>query len=346
MASEGAEDVEYEVVADSSVTDLGITLEGLPPGYLKIEAVAKGGWAESESIRVGDALLEVNGVDLEGMAADRYEQEIQIRPLKLMLVEGASISGQSQAQVSGDETAKLKQDQEETEKQSPATQEKQPTADENTLAAPPHEYLRGRSTSLHFRRRSQERGSEVNATGGTEDEEYEVVADTGVTELGIAFEGLPPGYLQIKELTKGGWGESNSIRVGDLLLEVNGVDLEDMAADRYKQELEVRPLNLVLVRSEDMEYEVVAESSVIDLGITLKGAPPGYLKIQAVANGGWGESKSIRMGDLLVEVNGVDLEGMAADRYEQELKERPLKLVLVEGASISGRSQAQPESST
>lgn len=78
------------------------------------------------------------------------------------------------------------------------------------------------------------------------DDEYEVIADETVQELGIAFDGGPPGYVAIESVAKGGWGESQDIRVGDILFEMNDQDLERIDAARFKQELTERPLQLVL----------------------------------------------------------------------------------------------------
>ena len=42
-----------------------------------------------------------------------------------------------------------------------------------------------------------------------------------VKSLGIAFDGMPPGYLDIKKIVEGGWGESVGVNLGHLLVEVN-----------------------------------------------------------------------------------------------------------------------------
>ena len=76
---------------------------------------------------------------------------------------------------------------------------------------------------------------------------YEVVADASVGKMGIAFNGMPPGQLTVKNVADGSFGAEQSVSEGHILLRAGKDELqslEGMTADSFKGFLKGRPLRL------------------------------------------------------------------------------------------------------
>lgn len=185
----GYELIKYEVTADASVEKLGVTFAGLPPGHLKVTAVADDGWGRTQEIEPGDRLLKLNGVDLRQMDADTFKREAKERPLKLTLAEGP------------------------------------------------------------------EEADPQRSSDGGQEHEIEIIADSAVKKIGMAFGQLPPGPVTVKTVAAGGWAETRNVVPGDVLVEMNGKDLEHMDADTFKHEMQMRPLSLILMKIEHEDVQ-------------------------------------------------------------------------------------------
>lgn len=70
--------------------------------------------------------------------------------------------------------------------------------------------------------------------------EYTVNED--VARLGLAFSKLPPDPLVIKRVSQGSWAESQGIEVGDMVVSVNGMDVQQLCAGNFIELLMKRPL--------------------------------------------------------------------------------------------------------
>jgi len=74
----------------------------------------------------------------------------------------------------------------------------------------------------------------------------EFVAEEGTAKLGVAFQGLPPGHLQVKMCTAGSWAESVGIQAGDQIVSIDGKDLQGMSADSFKTYCQKRPVRFLV----------------------------------------------------------------------------------------------------
>ena len=96
------------------------------------------------------------------------------------------------------------------------------------------------------------------------DQIFEIVADASVDKIGIAFHGMPPGQLVVKNVSDDSFAEERGVFEGDVLLRVGKdepdmVRLEDMSEDNFKGFLKDRPLRLEFQSSTAKPPEQVAK---------------------------------------------------------------------------------------
>ncbi|CAJ1426749.1 unnamed protein product [Effrenium voratum] len=88
--SERAEGSTYEILADASVSKMGIAFRGMPPGALPVKSVGEG-FGKEHGVRAGDVLLQVGKdelASLEGMSADSFKNLLKERPLRMQFQSG------------------------------------------------------------------------------------------------------------------------------------------------------------------------------------------------------------------------------------------------------------------
>ncbi|CAJ1380534.1 unnamed protein product [Effrenium voratum] len=232
--SERAEGSTYEILADASVSKMGIAFRGMPPGALPVKSVGEG-FGKEHGVRAGDVLLQVGKdelASLEGMSADSFKHLLKERPLRMQFQSGGgSLSGPSSA-VTTPRTSERnpapesQREAAEHTAEAPAVASGVPAAEPAAAAAVPA---------------VQAAGSE-RAEGST----YEILADASVSKMGIAFRGMPPGALPVKSVGEG-FGKEHGVRAGDVLLQVGKdelASLEGMSADSFKNLLKERPLRM------------------------------------------------------------------------------------------------------
>ena len=76
---------------------------------------------------------------------------------------------------------------------------------------------------------------------------YSIVAGPDVAKLGITFNGMPPGRIDVKGIAAGSFGSESGVREGDALIEVGKdefLPLEDMTSETFKSLLKDRPLRM------------------------------------------------------------------------------------------------------
>jgi len=157
---------------------------------------------------------------------------------------------------------------------------------------------------------------------------------------------------RVSEASPGSWADSTGLQPGEFILKVNSEDLETMSAERFREHLAGRPVQLH-VRSGfvtcgealDVEQqpipktkrsnsdlvacrEIVAEEDVEKLGLHLIGNPPGNVQVLKALPNRWAKTNGLQPGDIILEANGEDLETMSAERFREHLAGRPLRLYI------------------
>ena len=210
---------------------------------------------------------------------------------------------------------------------------------------------------------------------------YRVAAFDGHAKLGITFHGMPPGFIQVKSITEGLFGNEKGVKEGDVLMKVGTETLqclEDMSAEVFKSFLKDRPLKMRFAAAQSMvpvppleaeqkirmnrtsgtgpsrwhgrsEYTIVASPDTGKLGITFHGMPPGRIEVKGVASGLFGSTSGVQEGDALIEV-GTDnlqaLEHMSAETFKGLLKDRPLKMKFLAKADHGSAPAAESSGSS
>ena len=89
--------------------------------------------------------------------------------------------------------------------------------------------------------------SEMPATDGPPTDTYTIIAGLEVGKLGITFNGMPPGRIDVKGLAENSFGNDAGVREGDALTEVGKdelMPLEGMDSETFKRLLKDRPLKM------------------------------------------------------------------------------------------------------
>lgn len=76
----------------------------------------------------------------------------------------------------------------------------------------------------------------------------ELCAPIGTSKVGLHFKDLPPEPLVVRKITHGSWAESQNIRIGDVVLAVNGRRSEVLTAEQFIRFMMARPLRLIVER--------------------------------------------------------------------------------------------------
>ena len=89
--------------------------------------------------------------------------------------------------------------------------------------------------------------SEMPATDRLSRDTYTITAGLEVGKLGITFNGMPPGRIDVKGLAENSFGNDAGVREGDVLTEVGKDELtsvEGMDSETFKRLLKDRPLTM------------------------------------------------------------------------------------------------------
>mmetsp|Transcript_99392 Transcript_99392/g.290131 ORF Transcript_99392/g.290131 Transcript_99392/m.290131 type:complete len:915 (-) Transcript_99392:35-2779(-) len=113
---------------------------------------------------------------------------------------------------------------------------------------------------------SREEDAAGSASPGAEGEQFQVVADAAVKQLGIVPSALPPKPLILRHIEPGSWADENGILVGDELVAVNNVRVHNInlkELDNYLRR--ERPLRLVFVRQKVSQIEPMTDNEYKEL---------------------------------------------------------------------------------
>jgi len=182
-------------------------------------------------------------------------------------------------------------------------------------------------------------------------------------QLGITFNSLPPGQLEVGVRPET-WAHKAGLRTGDLLTAVNGIDLNDMAETAFMDSLLQRPIALRMVPMpqapmpvqssvgnnveqlqptaleeertgeivvhfhDDLAFDALILEHTTALGFHLSSWPPDEAVISQVDAGSWAEEIGIQVGDVIIRVNGQLVEELSEDTVVKELRSRPLRLAV------------------
>merc|ERR1711972_7246 len=94
-----------------------------------------------------------------------------------------------------------------------------------------------------------------------------VYADEYVESLGFIPSAKPPKDVYIDEIAEGSWAEQQDLRVDDLLLKVNGVDVYGMNKKEFNKIMsEDRPLELTFWRQTNVQALLEMSSRTMTAG--------------------------------------------------------------------------------
>ena len=332
-AAEGQESKQqeglYEIVADATVSKMGISFNGLPPGQLRVKSVASGEFGSQQGVHEGDVLLRVGKTDLvslEGLSAEDFKSFLKDRPLRLEFTSAAPTPAHSQAA-----TPRRENDHVAEEKESDLLEGElyEVVADEtvNKMGVAFHGMPPGQ-----LRVKSVADGEFMAQQGVNEGD---VLLRVGKTDL-VSLEGLSPedckSYLKDRplrlEFKSAGPSPPHSPAATP-----RGNEGEHKAAAAEGQES----------KQQEGLYEIVADATVSKMGISFNGLPPGQLRVKSVASGEFGSQQGVHEGDVLLRVGKTDLvslEGLSAEDFKSFLKDRPLRLEFTSAAPTPAHSQA------
>ena len=198
---------EYTVVASADTGKLGISFHSMPPGRIEVKGVAAGLFGSASGVKEGDVLIEVGSDDLQ--------------PLE-------SINEEKFKGLLKDRPLKMRF--------------LAPSA--GATAAP----VVAENSSSHVDHGDKQRmQSEMPATDGPPTDTYTIIAGLEVGKLGITFNGMPPGRIDVKGLAENSFGNDAGVREGDALTEVGKdelMPLEGMDSETFKRLLKDRPLKM------------------------------------------------------------------------------------------------------
>ena len=198
---------EYTVAANVDTGKLGISFHSMPPGRIEVKGVAAGLFGSTVGVREGDVLIEVGSDDLQPL------ENINEEAFKGLLK---------------DRPLKMRF------LASPAIATTAPVLAENS--------------SSHVDHGTEHRAqSEMPATDGLSTDTYTIIAGLEVGKLGITFNGMPPGRVDVKGLAENSFGNDAGVREGDVLMEVGKDELlpvQGMDSETFKRLLKDRPLTM------------------------------------------------------------------------------------------------------
>ena len=331
--------------ADTTITKLGISFNGMPPGRLAVKHVSEDSFGAEHGVSEGDVLLRVGKdelVSLDDLSADGFKGFLKDRPLRL-------------------------------EFQSSATSDQTGTSQlEPKLKLPEHEQ-KALASEDAIKNEPQGRVFEIVADDS--------VGKLGISFNGMPPGRLAVKHVSEDSFgAEHGVSEGDVLlRVGKDEL----VSLDDLSADGFKGFLKDRPLRLEFqssatsdqtgtsqlepklelpeheqkaLASEDAiknepqgrVFEIVADDSVGKLGISFNGMPPGHLAVKHVSEDSFGAEHGVSEGDVLLRVGKdelVSLDDLSADGFKGFLKDRPLRLEFQSSATSdqTGTSQLEPK---
>jgi len=221
------------------------------------------------------------------------------------------------------------------------------------------ERMRGRPLKLQFRRKKRAHRSSIPLRGGEviNIQQLKIHAVSG--KLGLIFDNHPPHPVTVSKSYD--WSAEKGVKVGDELVEINGVPVASMTDKEFIKNAQCRPITLLFncagasddtgskddARTiDDRHFIATASRSESQLGF---GITASRKLVKTVQFGSWAYRARIHVGDVLIAVNGHDVEkvskkdliAMLQSKSDRTLKFRYATELEVEKALIGGHTSRQ-----
>ena len=317
MLFESNRDV-FNVLADSSITKLGVTFTGVPPEQIRVKKVTSGEFGSLLGVHEGYILLRLGKTDLnslEQMSADDFKGYLKDRPVRMEFK--VSTASPASSQVT---TPRGK----EAEPQSPVATEKDRKPEGTPYEVLADDTVGKLGISFHGMPPGQIRvkgvtSGEFGSQHGVH--EGDILLQVGKTDL-VSLEQMSAddfkGYLKGRPLRM------------EFKVSTASPASSQVTTPRGKEEEAQSPVATEKDRKpEGTPYEVLADDTVGKLGISFHGMPPGQIRVKGVTSGEFGSQHGVHEGDILLQVGKTDLvslEQMSADDFKGYLKGRPLRM--------------------
>lgn len=159
-----------------------------------------------------------------------------------------------------------------------------------------------------------------------QDEYFELTCDD--KSLGVNVSGI-----EISSLEPGGWAEKAGLTVDDEIRKLNGVELVNLSRqEKLKMFRSKRPIQLSIKRPflKDKYYSLSLEGEDVSLGLGFRDDV-----ISKVRPDGWAAKQRVKVGDVIVSVDGVEFRpATEQERVEVFKRPRPLKILLKRPAAL------------
>eukprot|EP00927_Polykrikos_kofoidii_P000823 TRINITY_DN10316_c0_g1_i2.p1 TRINITY_DN10316_c0_g1~~TRINITY_DN10316_c0_g1_i2.p1 ORF type:complete len:958 (-),score=178.99 TRINITY_DN10316_c0_g1_i2:1013-3886(-) len=212
---------------------VGMGFSALPPNPLRVEKVTPGLWAEQNGIVVGNEVVAVNGIRVDSLTTDMFTSAMnpQNRPLTLR-VKQASVVPNAKRLVT-----KILATKAFGFTSGLAKNNLDDDAKENVSA---HADLDPPRTNVEDVKQDMAKEQMLDLVVGAD-------VKGG---LGIGFSALPPGPIRVNKVTSDTWAERNGVRVSDILIAVNGVEVDQFMVSEFRAAMDPsnRPTTLRVKR--------------------------------------------------------------------------------------------------
>jgi hypothetical protein len=248
-----------EHIASSEIECLGLVFSTSPPDPLVIKGVGQGSWAQEQGISEGDMVVAVNGIAIEELTDSQFRSALEDRPIAFVIDSLLSEleAGSSPSPISspsGLSKRSCSTNFQDADLWWSSERESGEALDDSTCASTvaslslePMECKIGDELPKDGEAAEQsddDAERDQDAASLRKEDAFELRAGTDVVRLGLSFSNLPPDPLVIKRVSNGSWAEAQSIEAGDMVIAVNGIDVQEFTADEFRIVMMERPLSM------------------------------------------------------------------------------------------------------
>jgi len=298
--------VPVEIIADDSVQETGLRFKQASVeahSRVFVERKTPGSWADRAGFNAGDEIVLMNGLRCKSMSSDALDEEVEKRPLHMMLLPATMVAFPPHDQ---------QEDAPSSERDADADAER--TGD-----------------------RSEGWDGE-----GVDGRMLYIVVPADVDKLGLSVTAEPPFPVFVKELKPGTWAEKSGLQVGDEILAIDGKKCKDIDQKTFRALLRQRPLRLLVSPKDDLSELGIDDSTedevehtfcitldrrngeALGLAIEPHGDRLCILEVKEGLVADWNETSSkyqVCDGDFIMQVNRKHAN---ADAESEELKEKKI----------------------
>lgn len=262
------------LIAGPEVAKVGLGFAAAPPAPLFVSRVAEGSWGAKCGFPGGEQILAVNGRLVSEMSQNDFTKAMQGRPIELFVdwteaepgvveIETLIVDESVQKIGLGFDAAPPMPVFVDRVAASSWAQEKGFLGGEQILAI--NGLLVSKMDINDFKKQMKGRPIELLIDWTAEDPSKLVAtleADASVVNLGLGFEGAPPGPMRVRKVDSKSWAEEMRLKGGELLLEVNGIPVAELSREKLAAALRKRPLALRVDRSAQKKAEQAPEEEI------------------------------------------------------------------------------------